>query len=111
MHSKKMDQSLSQALKEDRVFDRCFAIRALLFTARVVQEHQVEIGAITQLKTTQLAVSDDNHAGSLHFALAKPGYAVSRSDLCPGQRQRLGHDELSNVGETIAHFHQRQSAE
>src|SRR6202035_4550571 len=62
MHGKEMHDALSQAQKEDAVVERARSRGLLNLAARIVQKDQIEIGAITQLQASQLAVTGDGDA-------------------------------------------------
>ena len=48
--------------EEHGVVERLRAVGLLLLTGRVMQEHQIQVGAVTQLQATELAVGDDGKA-------------------------------------------------
>ena len=65
-----MHEALSEALKEQCVVDRLRSVGALRLAARVVQEHQVQVGAVTELQAAELAVRDHDHVRDAAVPLA-----------------------------------------
>ncbi len=77
----------------------------------MVQKHQVQIGAVTQLQARQLAIGDNAKLGGYRGRrVAAQGGAVTFGQLpsrrCQGELQ----DQLGGIREAIAHLHQRQRA-
>src|SRR4051812_41479544 len=105
-----MNQPLDEPREEALVFQRRLAIRLLLRAARVVQEHEVEIGAVAELEAAELAVADYREADC---ARRRPGErrAVLVCELAPRHSERMLEHELRGVGEPVADLHQRQRAE
>src|SRR5258708_33057049 len=100
MHGEQMHDALSQAQEEDAVVERPLALRLLNFSARIVQEDQIEIRAITQLQASQLAVTRDGDAYRAQIPLlaaAKRG-AVNVGHLLPREILAALNDELGNIG-------------
>ena len=113
VHREQVHEALAEPLEEQSVVDRLRAIGALRLAARVVQEHQVQVRAVAELQAAELAVRDHDHVRDARRA-ARVGvtrHAVPRLDLRPRQHQRFLHDQLGDVGETIADLHQRQAAD
>ena len=89
----------------------CAPLGFLLLAVRVVQEHQVQIRGIAELHAAELAVADgaDAHRRAVR-ALAAQGRAELRGDLPPAQLHGALDDQLGDVGEAVAHLHERQHA-
>ena len=60
-----MYQSTYQATEEEAIVEWLVTIGRLFRAARIVQEHNIEIGAIGELESAQFAVGDDAKAGLL----------------------------------------------
>ena len=97
-------------LKKRSLSSGGIAVGLLLGAARVVQEDEIEIGAVAELEPRELAVADDGEAG-LARRRAAARRAVFRDELAPRGAQRVVEHELCRVGQPIADFHQRQRAQ
>nr|VVN20140.1 hypothetical protein PS652_04277 [Pseudomonas fluorescens] len=104
-----MNDALAQAGKELRAVDRLGAVGFGL-RVTVVDEHQVQVRAVTQLDPADLAVADNNEARVAQAAIAALGLAVPAHGLAPGQGQHLVENGFGQPGQVVADFHQRQVA-
>ena len=77
-----------------------------------MQEHEVEVRPVAELEAAELAVGHDDHARRPERRLTRTAArrAVPRRDLSPRERQCLADDELRDVGEPVAHLHERQAS-
>ena len=112
MHGEQVHQPLHQPQEEHAVVHHRGTRSRLEFACGVVQEHEVEIGAVAELDAAELAVGDDDHPGLRKNAVGRSvaRRAVPGHDLVPGQVESLSCDQLRNVRETIAHLHHGQPA-
>ena len=111
MHRQQVHDALREAHEEQLVIDRLRAAGLLALAVRIVQEHQVEIRGVAELHAAELAVADraDVHRARLRPAAAQR-HAELRGDLPPAELHRALDDELGDVGEAVAHLHERQQA-
>src|SRR5690242_363674 len=58
MHRQQMHDALGESNEEHLVVERLCGAGFLLFTARVMQEDEIEIGRVAELHSTELAVTD-----------------------------------------------------
>src|SRR5580658_10317236 len=106
-----MHDALRQAHEEQLVVDRARATGLLAVTVRVVQKYQVEVGRVAELSATELAVTQRTDVdGAALGSRTAAGYAELRRDLPPAELQCALDNELGDVGEPVAHLHQRQHA-
>src|SRR6185437_966061 len=111
VHGEEVHDALRQAYEKQLVVDRLGAARLLALAARVVQEHQVQVRGIAELHAAELAVADGADAHVAHDrAVIAPRRAELRADLPPAERHGALDDELGEVGESVAHLHERQHA-
>ncbi len=111
MHRQQVHDPLREPHEENLVIDGPWPVRLLAFPARVVQEHQVEIGRIAELHAPELAVPHhaDAHGPALG-AFPTLGQAKLRADLAPAELDRMVDDDFGDFGEPVAHPHDGQSA-
>ena len=102
-----MDDALAQASEELRAVDGLGAVGLGLRIA-VMNEHQVQIRAVTELQATDLAVADDDEVRVARCAVCTERPTMTLHRVLPGQRQHLVEDRLGQPGEVIRHFHQGQ---
>src|SRR5215471_1950249 len=109
VHGEQVNDALREPHEEQLVVDRPGAARLLVLAVRVVQEHEVEVRGITELHAAELAVADRTHVHRTHrLPLAAAGHAELRGDLPPAELHRALDDQLGNIGEPVAHVHERQ---
>ncbi len=110
VHGEQMHDALPQAQEEHDIVERTLALGLLNGTARIVQKHQIKIGAIPEFQTSQLAVTGDGHPyrPQSRFRVAAVGDAIGVRHLLPGQLHTALNDEFGDVGEPVTHLHQRQ---
>src|SRR5216110_1891965 len=58
-----VNQALHEPRKEPLVVERRRAVGLLLLTARIVQEHEIQIRAVAELEAAELAVANDRETG------------------------------------------------
>ncbi len=76
----------------------------------VVQEHQIQVGAVAELPAAELAVADDADRNRAALrAVAAHRHAPLRADLAQRQVDDPLDDELGDIREPIADPHQRQA--
>ena len=84
----------------------------LVLAVRVVQEHQIQIRGVAELHAAELAVADG--ADAHRRAAAPPRRTSARRTarvICrQASSMRTLDDELGDVGEAVAHLHERQRA-
>ena len=74
-----------------------------------MEKDEIQVGPVPELVAAELAVGDDDQAGRHGARLAASlGLAMTRGDLHPGEIERFLHDQLCDVGQAIAHFHDGQ---
>ena len=105
-----MNEALHEPAEETLVVERRRAVGFLMRTARIVQKHEIEIGAIAELETRELAVADD---GKPRFTQRRsaPRRAVLRDELVARGAQRKIEHELGSIRQPVADLHERQRAE
>ncbi len=74
-----------------------------------MQKHQIQIRAVTELDTAQLAIGHHRKA-ALAAGCHLGRHPVTLAHLCPGLIDHLLGDRLREPGEVVAHLHQRQGA-
>jgi hypothetical protein len=109
MHREEMHDTLPQSQEKDSVVERTRGRSLLDFAARIVQKDQIEIGAISELQPSQLAVAGngDSHWPPLRIAAAVWD-AVDLRHLLPREIHAALNYQFRNVGQPIAHLHERQ---
>ena len=107
-----MNQALRQPCEEAGVVDGRFPIRFLMRAMRTMNENDVEIRSVAELEPTQFAVGDDRESGLFEVRrLSAHRPAVLRDELAPRHVERELQNELSRIGQTVTHLHERQLAE
>ena len=104
-----MDDPLPQPREEQRVLERARAVGAEV-GGSVVQEHEIEIRAMTELDATQLAVGHDHEIRIAGLALAFLRCAVFGKQILPAETQHVPEDRLGEEAQVVAHLHQRERA-
>src|SRR5262245_7752376 len=107
LNGKKVDEPLHETTEEALVVERRHAVGLLLLAARVVQEDEIEIRAVTELEAGKLAIADDGETGVARRRTATR-LAVLRGELLPRRTQRVVEHELGRVREPITDLHERQ---
>ena len=110
LNRQEVNQALHEAAEEALVVERRIAVGLLLRAARVVQEHEVEIGPVAELEPRELAVADDRKTG-LARRRAAARRAVLRDELAARGTQRIIEHELGGIRQPVADLHQRQRAQ
>ncbi|RMR85769.1 hypothetical protein ALP78_02123 [Pseudomonas coronafaciens pv. striafaciens] len=109
LRGQQMDHSLPQPGEELRRVDR-FGTVGLGLQIAIMNEHQIQIGAVPQLDTADLAVADDHEARIAQRAVRTQRRTVTGHAVAPGQREHLIENRLGQPGQVITDFHQRQAA-
>ena len=76
-----------------------------------MNEHQIQIGAVSQFAAAELAVTNSRHID--HAALrigATHWNAKLRRHLLPAESHRALDNNLGDLGQPVADLHQRQAA-
>src|SRR6185503_9980531 len=110
LNRKKMDEPLYEAAEEALVVERRHTIGLLLSAARIVQEDEIEVGAVTELEARKLAVANHREPRIAQRWTATR-LAVLRRELAPSGAQRVVENELGRVGQPIADLHERQRSQ
>src|SRR5689334_15910641 len=97
MHRQQVHDALREAHEEQLVVDGAGSGGLLSLAEGIVQEHQVEIGRVAQLDSTQLAIpgSADRYGASV-WTLATQRRTELLRDLSPGQLHRPLENQLRN---------------
>jgi hypothetical protein len=94
-----INDPLHQLGEEGGVVDLARTGGELPMTGAVVQEHQVEVGAVIQFNAAQLSVSDNGEARiPLHAFHHAPGLAEPGQQIRPGQLQHLPQQDFGDFG-------------
>ena len=110
LYRQHVHEALHEPCKKHCVVERPEPVRFLVRPAAIVNEHQVEVRAITQFETAELAVTDDAQArGARRFAVH--GHAVPRHEFAPGGVEREVEQDFRRIGQPVADLHQRQVPE
>jgi len=99
-----VNDALTQPGEKLRAINRLGAI-GFGIRVTVVDKHQVQIRAVSQLDSAHLAVANNNKAGVAQAAVRALGRSVLGHRLAPGQRQHLLQNRLGQPGQVIADFH------
>src|SRR6185503_20591548 len=102
-----MDEPLHEATEEALVIEWRHTVRLLLSATRIVQEDEIEIGAVAELEAGKLAVTNHREPRIARRRTATR-LAVLRHELAPGGAQRVVEHELGRVGQPITDLHERQ---
>ena len=112
MHGEQMHDALSKPQKEHHIVERAFAPGLLNLAARVVQEDEIEIGAVAEFQAAELAVTRHRHLhdASSRFLVAAVRNPVHLGHLLPGKIHAALDDQFRDIGQPVAHRHQRQAS-
>ena len=109
LRGQEVHKTAHQATEKHRIIERLVAVSLLLLAFRVVQENDIQVGAIREFKPAQFSIPDDAKAGfvenSVHHVVR---YAMTPGKVGPGNLQSFFQDYLGKPGECIADFHNRQ---
>ena len=111
LRGQEMYELADETRKEHGVIELLVATGHLPATPRVVQENQVQVGAVRKLQSAELAVTDDAESGISLLTVDDVGRsAVLRCKVAPCNMQRIIQHRLGQPGESVADFHDWQRA-
>ncbi len=104
-----VDHPLPQPGEELATLDRSLTI-GIGLRITVVDKHQIQIGAMPQLNTADLAITNNDEIQLAARPVGPRRAAVACDHLAPGQHQHLLQDRFRHPGQVITYLHQRQGA-